>query len=85
MPIFDISYNDYEETWQAYRVDWEDETRVLDAVAMETYHISISYPNDLQNDYSVFVERDNISDAFSSGVRMIEVKISEINAQTTTT
>jgi hypothetical protein len=77
MPIFEISFNDYEETWEAYRVDWEDESRVLDVVAINTYHISISYPNDLQNDYSVFLERDNVGDAFSAGVKMIEAKINE--------
>jgi uncharacterized linocin/CFP29 family protein len=34
MPIYQISYNDYDEVWETCRVDWEDETRALEAVAM---------------------------------------------------
>jgi hypothetical protein len=84
MPIYQISFNDFEEGWEIFRVDWEDETRVLEAVSVDTY--GQPWPSkDTQTDYDVFVERDKIGDAFNAGVKLIEEKISEITKQTTTT
>jgi hypothetical protein len=78
MPIFYIEFNDYDEAWVAYEVNWDDENRVLNTVAVHVYGISLGYhPDSKQIDYSVLLERDNVGDAFSAGVKMIEAKINE--------
>jgi hypothetical protein len=74
MPIFEISYNDYDEIWEISQVDWDDETRVLNAVSMTTYHVSLGY-SEMQTDYSVFVKKAIIESAFVEGVRLVRDKI----------
>ena len=77
MTIYQISYNDYDEVWEIWEVTWEDETRVLEAVSVDTY--GQPWPSkDTQTDYDVFVERDKIGDAFNAGVKLIKEKISEV-------
>lgn len=73
MLLFEINYNDYEEIWEVYQVDWEDETRVLNDVAISSY--GQPWPSkELQTDYSVFIEQETIEEAFISGVKLIKEK-----------
>lgn len=75
--LFEIIFNDYEEEWTAYKVDWDDETRVLEAVGIDTYGVEVG-SLDVQTDYSVFVDRDKIEDAFSIGAKLINEEINKI-------
>jgi hypothetical protein len=75
--LFEIIFNDYEEEWTAYKVDWDDESRVLEAVGIDTYGIEIG-SLDVQTDYSVFIDRDTVGDAFYIGAKLISEEISKI-------
>ena len=76
MPIYQIQYNDYDEIWEAFEANWEDDTRVLNAVNKDTYGLA-NWTNEMQTDYGTFVEADSIKDAFNQGVDIIEAKIKE--------
>lgn len=74
MPIWGISFNDFDEVWEIYEASWEDEARVMEVVSMSTY--GQPWPSEgVQTDYSVFVARETIEDAFNVGVRLIKERI----------